>query len=118
MVKKEKCEDKNCPIHGNVRARGRSFRGKVISAKADKTAVVTWDRIKEVPKYERYTLKKTRVQAHNPECVDAKEGQDVKIKECRPLSKTKKFVITEIIKNNNRNASKKEKKDKKKNSKK
>ena len=34
---------------------------------------------------------------HNPDCIDAKEGNLVKIMECRPLSKTKNFVIVEVL---------------------
>ena len=41
--------------------------------------------------------KRTRLHAHNPSCIDAKEGDTVKIMECRPLSKTKKFVVIEKI---------------------
>jgi small subunit ribosomal protein S17 len=36
--------------------------------------------------------------AHNPPCINAKEGDVVKIAECRPLSKTKKFVVIEVAK--------------------
>ncbi len=48
-------------------------------------------------KYERYTKAKTKVKAHNPENVNAKAGQIVQITETRPLSKTKKFVVTKIM---------------------
>lgn len=34
---------------------------------------------------------------HNPDCVNAKEGEVVKIMECRPLSKTKNFVIIQKL---------------------
>ena len=40
---------------------------------------------------------KTRVHAFNPLCINAKEGDTVKIIECRPLSKTKNFVVIEKI---------------------
>ncbi len=92
------CDDPNCPWHGNISLRGRMFVGKVVSAKAHKTAVVQWDYVHFVPKYERYERRKTKVVAHNPECIHAKEGDIVKIMETRPISKTKTFVIVEVIK--------------------
>ena len=81
----------------NVSTRGRQFVGKVVSAKAQKTVTVVWPRLCYVPKYERYLNKRTKVKAHNPECMGAVEGDIVKIMECRPLSKTKNFVITEVM---------------------
>ena len=93
-----KCEDENCPFHGTLSVRGRAFVGKVIAARARMTATIEWGRIKYIPKYERYEKRRTRIKAHNPECIDAKEGDKVKIMECRPLSKTKKFVIVEVLK--------------------
>ncbi|MCK5107234.1 MAG: 30S ribosomal protein S17 [Nanoarchaeota archaeon] len=101
MVKKEtksECEDKNCPIHGSLKTRGRSFKGVVVSSKAQKSAVVEWARLRKDKKYERYEKRRTKVQVHNPECINAKEGDNVIISECRPLSKTKQFVITSLVK--------------------
>ena len=34
---------------------------------------------------------------HNPECINAKDGEIVKVMECRPLSKTKNFVILQKL---------------------
>jgi small subunit ribosomal protein S17 len=91
------CNDKNCPLHGTLSLRGRAFVGKVISAKSAKTVTVEWERQKFLRKYERYEKRRTRVKAHSPLCLNAKEGNYVKIKECRPISKTKKFTVVEII---------------------
>ena len=87
------CNDKNCPFHGSLKIRGRTFTGKVVSAKAKKTATVEWTRWRLIRKYERFEKRKTKLSAHNPPCIDAKEGNEVIISECRPLSKTKNFVI-------------------------
>jgi small subunit ribosomal protein S17 len=38
--------------------------------------------------------------AYIPGCIDIEEGTDVKIAECRPLSKTVSFVIIEVTNNN------------------
>ncbi|MBN2368546.1 30S ribosomal protein S17 [Candidatus Woesearchaeota archaeon] len=85
------------PKTKKITARGRTFRGKVVSDKAQKTVTVEWDRRIYVPKYERYLLKRSKVKAHNPSELDAKEGDIVVIKECRPVSKTKKFVVVEVL---------------------
>lgn len=92
------CTDKNCPIHGTVSSRGREFEGKVTSAKSDKTVTVEWELSKLMKKYERYEKKRIKVRAHNPACINAKEGSIVRIRETRPLSKTKKFVVIQVKK--------------------
>jgi small subunit ribosomal protein S17 len=80
-----------------LKTRGRTFKGTVVSSKAQKTVTVEWMRRVYVPKYERYHLKRSKVKAHNPVEMGAKEGDFVVIKECRPLSKTKNFVVVEVI---------------------
>lgn len=92
------CNDKNCPFHGSVKARGRTFTGRVVSDSMAKTVVVTWQAQEFVSKYERYEKKLTKLKAHNPPCINAAIGDTVKIMECRPLSKTKKFVVVEKVK--------------------
>jgi len=93
---KQSCNDKNCPFHGYLKCRGRLFSGTVVSAKMHKTVVVEWFRTIKLPKYERYEKKRTKIKAHNPPCLNAKEGDIVQISECRPLSKTKNFVVIGI----------------------
>ncbi|MBC7110345.1 MAG: 30S ribosomal protein S17, partial [Archaeoglobi archaeon] len=41
--------------------------------------------------------KRSKLHAHNPPCINARVGDVVKIAECRPLSKTKHFVVVEIL---------------------
>ncbi len=94
---KGKCENEKCPWHGHLKVRGRIFKGIVVSAKVPLTAVVEWDYYNYVPKYERYERRKSSISVQNPTCIDAKAGSEVRIAECRPLSKTKKFVIIEKI---------------------
>ncbi len=62
-----------------------------------KTATVEWERRHFLKKYERYEKRRSKVKAHNPICINASEGNIVKIMECKPLSKTKNFVIVEIL---------------------
>jgi len=94
---KGKCDDDNCPFHGKLRCRGRIFMGTIISVKMQKTVVVEWGHRHFLRKYERYEKRKSRVKVHNPTCINANEGGIVKIMECRPLSKTKNFVIVEVL---------------------
>lgn len=95
---KESCNDIHCNFHGSVSVRGREFVGLVIKASAQKTAVVKWERLFYLPKYQRYEKRKSKLQVHNPPCVNANVGDQVRIVECRPISKTKNFVIVERIK--------------------
>lgn len=92
------CEDILCPFHGSLPVRGKILEGIVVSSKAPKTAIVEREYLHYLPKYERYERRRSRIAAHNPECISAKEGDRVKIAECRRLSKTKAFVIIEVIK--------------------
>jgi len=80
-----------------IPTRGRTFTGVIVSTKAQKTVTVQWNRRVYIPKYERYLSKRSKVKAHNPD-LKLKEGDTVVIKECRPISKTKKFVVVEVVK--------------------
>ncbi len=88
---------KDDPKLKNLSLRGRTFVGRVVSAKAQKTATIQWERKVDVPKYERYEKRRSKIQAHNPPSINAKEGDLVKVMETRPLSKTKNFIIIEKL---------------------
>ena len=94
---KDSCEDKHCSFHGGLKLRGREFVGTVVKASAQKTAVVQWQRLFYLPKYERYEKRRSKLQVHNPACINAKVGDKVRIIESRPISKTKNFVIVEKL---------------------
>lgn len=81
----------------NISVHKKTLVAKVVSAKMHKTVVVEWERRVLLPKFERYTKKTSRISAHNPENINAKEGDVVLIAETRPLSKTKNFIVVEII---------------------
>lgn len=91
------CEDKNCPIHGNLKTRGRILEGVVISDKMRNSVVVKRELLEYISKYERYAKKSSKITAHNPPCINAKLGDNVKIAECKPISKTKSFVVIKVI---------------------
>ncbi|RJQ17558.1 30S ribosomal protein S17 [Candidatus Woesearchaeota archaeon] len=78
--------------------RGRTFVGTVVSNKMQRTVTVQWVRKRYMNKYERYELRRTKVKAHNPDTIDAKMGDRVKIMETRPISKTKHFIVIEVLK--------------------
>ncbi len=92
------CNDQHCPFHGKLPVRGKVVDGIVVSDRAQKTAIVERNYLQFIPKFERYERRHSRMAAYNPSCIDAKIGDTVKIAECRPLSKTKSFVIVEIVK--------------------
>ncbi|MGQ9565706.1 MAG: 30S ribosomal protein S17 [Candidatus Bathyarchaeales archaeon] len=94
---KKSCADKNCPFHGELSVRGRVLEGKVTSAKMERTVVVRRDYLYYVPKFKRYERRHGHIPAHNPPCLDVKEGDKVKIAECRPISKTVSFVVVEKL---------------------
>ena len=91
------CDDPKCPFHGNLSVRGQVFNCIVVSDKMDSTVVVLREFEKKIPKFERFEKRKSKIHAHNPSCIDAKAGDKVKIAECRPLSKTKSFVVVEVL---------------------
>ncbi len=69
--------------------------GVVHSAKMKNTVTVRIERRVFIRKYERYSRRYSMLKAHNPDSMSAKEGDKVRIAECRPLSKTKHFVVVE-----------------------
>ena len=94
---KKSCDDQNCPFHGSLPVRGRILDGAVISAKMDKTVVIRRDYQFYVPKFKRYERRHSHINAHSPPCLALKEGDRVRIAECRPISKTVSFVVIEKV---------------------
>ncbi len=95
---KQECNDYHCPFHGTLKVRGRIFNANVTKTDINKSATVEFLNFYYIPKYERYEKRTTRLKVHNPPCINAKIGDYVKIMESRPISKTKTFVIIEVIK--------------------
>jgi len=91
------CEDRNCPFHGTLSVRGRVLDGVVVSAKMDKTVVIERKYLQASSKFVRYERRHSHIPSHNPPCLDVKEGERVRIAECRPLSKTVSFVVVEKL---------------------
>jgi len=89
------CSDKNCPFHGTLPIRGQILAGVVSSAKMQDSILVKKEHMHYVPKYERYEKRTSKYAAHCPPCIKVKVGDNVKIAECRPISKTISFVTIE-----------------------
>jgi len=70
--------------------------GVVVSNKMDQTAVVAVENRSPHPKYGKIVVKTTKYKAHDPE-NKCQEGDRVRIRETRPLSKTKRWELADII---------------------
>ncbi|MCK5309153.1 MAG: 30S ribosomal protein S17 [Thermoplasmata archaeon] len=89
------CTDKDCPFHGTLPVRGQILEGYVVSDKMQGTAVIKRDYMRKIQKYERLEKRSNKYLVHNPSCLGVVTGDNVKIMECRPLSKMVSFVIIE-----------------------
>jgi len=78
------------------RGRRQERRGVVVSDKGDKTIVVKVDVIKSHPKYKKVVRSTVKFHAHD-EANTAGIGDTVRIVETRPLSKTKRWRLAEIV---------------------
>ncbi|BAT52318.1 30S ribosomal protein S17 [Nostoc sp. NIES-3756] len=70
--------------------------GLVVSDKMQKTVVVAIENRAPHPKYGKIVVKTRRYKAHDEE-NKCKVGDRVRIKETRPLSKTKRWEVAEIL---------------------
>ena len=85
-------------MENKTSTRGRRIEvvGEVISDKMDKTVSVLISRMIRHAKYGKY-LKRTSVFKAHDEKNEAKIGDIVRIVETRPLSKTKRFSLVEVV---------------------
>ena len=81
-----------------MKRRGMSKReiGIIVSDKMDKTVTVRVERLTQHPIYKKYIKRYTTYKAHDEENV-CDVGDKVLIVETRPLSKTKRWNVKEII---------------------
>ncbi len=70
--------------------------GLVVSDKMDKTVVVAIENRAPHPKYGKIVVKTQRYKAHDEE-NKCHTGDRVRIQETRPLSRTKRWVVTDIL---------------------
>ena len=78
------------------RGRRKERRGVVVSDKMDKTVVVRVDILKPHPKYKKTMRRSIKLHAHDQE-NQSKVGDVVRLVETRPLSKTKRWRVAEIV---------------------
>jgi len=83
----------NGPIHKNSR---KTKVGKVISNKMDKSISVAVEKKVKHPVYKKYHKKTTKFMAHDDK-NECSIGDIVKIMECRPLSRKKRWRLVEIV---------------------
>ncbi|MCS6814030.1 MAG: 30S ribosomal protein S17 [Cyanobacteria bacterium] len=70
--------------------------GLVVSDKMDKTVVVAVENRSSHPKYGKIIVRTKRYKAHDEE-NRCQQGDRVRIRETRPLSKTKRWIVTDIL---------------------
>jgi small subunit ribosomal protein S17 len=92
----EEYDYETCPFYGELPVRGQVIEGTVVSTDMDRTVVVEREYEVNVPKYDRQMKRRSKIPAHVPEVLEPLAvGDDVKIAETRPLSKTKSHVVVE-----------------------
>jgi small subunit ribosomal protein S17 len=79
-----------------TRGRRKERRGVVVSDAMDKTVVVRVDIVKPHPKYHKMLRRSIRLHAHD-EANSSKVGDVVRLVETRPLSRTKRWRVAEIV---------------------
>jgi small subunit ribosomal protein S17 len=79
-----------------MREQRKQLEGTVVSDKADKTIVVRVERVTRHPLYGKVLKTAKKFHAHD-ENNDAREGDRVRILESKPFSKTKRWVLLEIL---------------------
>jgi len=75
---------------------GRTVVGKVTSNKMNKTIVVQVERKVMHPLYGKYVRKFSKMYAHDNENV-CRIGDIVEIQMCRPMSKTKSWMLVQVL---------------------
>lgn len=86
----------NIESNANTESNARIMVGKVVSDKMQKTVVVLVERTVKHPKYGKIMKRRTKLHAHDENQL-GKIGNIVKIRESRPISKTKCWVLVEVI---------------------
>ena len=75
----------------------KTLQGTVTSQKMNKTITVVVGRRQKHPKYGKFINLSTKYHVHDEKEV-SNEGDIVLIKECKPISKTKSWILVDVIK--------------------
>lgn len=89
--------DRKCPFTSNVVIRGRILRGIVHSTKMDRTIIIRRNYLHFIKKYQRYQKRHKSLAVHCSPAFDPKKGDEVVIGQCRPLSKTVRYNVLEVV---------------------
>ena len=94
----EPTQEKLLPAHDAASERNmrKEITGKVTSSKMDKSITVAVVQKQKHPKYGKFVTKTTKFHAHD-EKNECGEGDTVLIMSTRPLSKTKRWRLVEIV---------------------
>ncbi len=84
------------PVHPPREGAGRVRQGVVVSNKADKTITVRIDVARRHRRYEKIVRSSSTLHAHD-ENNDAHEGDVVRVIESRPLSRTKRWRLVDVL---------------------
>ena len=88
--------NKALPSAGHGTGAPKVRLGKVVSDKADKTITVRIDVARRHRRYQKIVRSSTTLHAHD-ERNDANEGDLVRVVEARPMSRTKRWRLVEIL---------------------
>ena len=80
----------------SARGERKTRQGVVVSDKMDKTVIVKVERRTTHPLYRKTVTRSERLHAHD-ETNDVHQGDRVRIAETRPLSKTKRWRVVEVL---------------------
>ena len=84
------------PVHAPVEGRRRVRQGVVVSDKAEKTITVRIDVARRHRRYEKIVRSSSTLHAHD-ENNDAHEGDTVRVIESRPLSRSKRWALVDVL---------------------
>jgi small subunit ribosomal protein S17 len=87
-------EADHAPEHGPGRAKTR--QGVVVSDKGEKTITVQIDLVRRHKRYHKILRSTVKLHAHD-ERNDAHEGDTVRVQECRPMSRSKRWRLVEVL---------------------
>ncbi|WP_293756598.1 30S ribosomal protein S17 [uncultured Paraglaciecola sp.] len=74
----------------------RTVQGRVVSNKMEKSITVVVERKVKHPIYGKFIKRTTKLHAHD-ETNQCNEGDVVIIRECRPLSKSKNWMLVDVV---------------------
>ena len=74
----------------------RTLIGRVVSDKMDKTVTVLVERRVKHPMYNKIIVRSKKYHAHD-QGNEAKSGDMVEIQECKPISRSKAWIVTKLL---------------------